>query len=291
MANFTIKNEKGLVSDVSLNHVMTYAGVQYLENLLSENPEKFSEKPTIVEDAKQFLHLIKKLHVAYPYLRASFIQDWKDDHGGAPDINGFDVSPYKGYVIPTVDIFKSNSPSIQNVDMPAQFESFGWQYCEDLSKLLKKIAPYLECANIWVNSSVIENGKKLFKKIHSWEISEPKVEDLLLSESYAIYKPSFNGFLNDKGSFLPLAGARLFESAESASRTAKSRSLTDVVIVKTHVQVIEVCHGYPRPESLGPLAEALSIKEARELHADLKNKETSLNVEERPLPLATPRRM
>lgn len=278
MAEFTIKNEKGLVSGVVLNHIMTYKGLEYLDHLLSENPQNFSKIPSIIEDAKSFVSLIKKLHISYPYLSSYVIGQWKADHSAAHDVNGFDENIHKGYVIPIVDQFKSNSPTIKTTDIPSDFDAFGWQYCEALAKLHKKITPYLEQENIWVASNIIEDGKKFFKKMHQWEIVVPKAEDILLSESFAIYHAGFNGFLNDKGRFLPLSAARLFESQTAAERTVQSRSLRNVVIVKTQVMVTEVCQMNHMPSDLGALAQAMALKQSRELHADVQHQNQEITV-------------
>ena len=127
----------------------------------------------------------------------------------------------------------------------------------------------------------LKNYSKLISKKANLNIFEyDPLSRLVTSDAYLIYHPGCNGYLNDKGSFTPLSGARLFESAVQAERTATSRRIKDsVVIVESKISLTAITNQIPIPSSgTGDLGQGIADLEKKTIMDNL-NKVTMEDLE------------
>lgn len=228
----TIVNEKGLFASVNKIALITENGLQYLKNWQSTA----ELSPVLAKKYDDLIKILESFEVQEVYMEAG-----------------------KNDTLPG-QVFLNGQPTPQ---------SLGW---ESISKLLKLRQFYHEVINtheLGCSYTPFEYAGTLEKRSKSWSI---KVDDIVRrlgnTKSFAIYDTAASGYLNDKGYFLPLSGARMFESAESARRTCRSRNLSDVVIVEVELSVSQVVDTL-NSNNLGDFYEVISAVEGDRLRKSL----------------------
>ena len=270
MPQILVANEKGLFGETSWKALITELGFEALEAAL---PALEAADPALFKTASDFHSLCASLPQ-----REAFI--------GRPDKN--DLAPGElscGPVAPdrpygyarrparcwlSVGKFIGKSSSNPPEAAGCTPEALGWIAAE---AIFKREAEFSSLAKrLGIAQPDVYGAKGIVKKSAAWTIEERSpFERLASAESFAIYLPQSRGFLNDKGSSAPLGGARLFESAEAASRTITSRQLASsgAVVAAVSARVVGLDPVRAVTVDLGPLTGALAHEEARQLREAL----------------------
>jgi len=261
MPQILIQNEKNLFGELSWSALISEVGLARLGAML---PVIEQERPDLFADARDFHDLCSALPQSTVFL---FCQQHDLLPGETLHANGapfYGWRPARGWIAPTKFIGKSAStPPTVTATTP---EALGWRAAEIALKREKAFTAVAQYLGITPPS--VAGAKGLLKKSEKWTIVEHRAHERLASaDAFAIYLPRSQGYLNDKGSIAVLGGARLFESAEAASRTITSRRLAsqDAVVVTVEARVKGVDPIIAPSGDLGPLGLALAHEEARQL--------------------------
>ena len=265
--NFQFVNSKGLFADYQAFGVISHHALGLLR--------QYHQDPNCLPEHKKTLDLAMPLFDALPDGK-SHVSFKKNDLPN-PTLSPSTVcAPYGyGYMGGKVILHVSNFVSKSNVythqsPMSDHPDRWGWAECVVLAKLAPKIQDIITSQKweINFNGNALASGKKYLKKFQAGEFSVLiKDTALNLSEVNAcgLYSPGSKGYLNEKGGYSPLGGARLFESAEAARRTKKSRSLNDAVVVHIRAQLTKVEPDQTITGSLGDLQDAIALVERKNI--------------------------
>jgi hypothetical protein len=259
----TISNDKGLFAKIAPRSVITEQGFSWLKAW------RAAQANLPAADAKKMDDLIAALGQLPVAKTVTYLSE-NDMPPGTPlppshgTHRPYQWVPCRVWVL--VESFVGTSDS-QEWEGAATPEGLGWSVLPELVKLKDYQASLfqtLKLANGYF--STYEGANKVIKGHASWTITlvDP-VSRLGQSTAHALYNPSSRGYLNDKANYVPIAGARLFESAEAARRTAKSRNLTSsVIVVEIEVAVRAIADPMQQP-NLGEFGEVVAFAERRRL--------------------------
>lgn len=255
-----LKNEKGLSASLVLSPLVSGKGFKLLQDYAATSEAS--------SDFKEFVALLDTLPKGNGYVTGVVGFDRDNDFDEEIKHQSF-KGEMIGVLLP--DLFKSNTSTGRDYRASAPGaaptpEGLGWAQMERIESLLKKVDQDLVFLRVSVPKKLVSHIRGKLKKSGEWSIIHDTPESMLASDTCAIYFPESNGFANDKGSPVPISGARLFESSAAAQRTIQSRGWTNVVVVKARIELTGVDFEQKnQPKSFGKLGEALAHKEAREL--------------------------
>ena len=259
----TITNEKGLFGLTNPRPVITEKGFAHLKRWRAD---------TLLsgEEAKRvdgIIALLDRLPVfkALTYLLAS--DDPNTFKSGIVETSppkAYGSAPCRGWLF--VDsVFVGTSMTV-NWPGEASPEGLGWTVLTELLKAEKDIQKLFSRLDIsYGYHGPLVGAPKVIKNHTRWSLSmvDP-IARLGQTDAHAIYNPAERGYLNDKGYWVPLAGARLFESAEAARRTNRSRNLTGTIIVEIDMAVRAIADALQQPD-LGEFGEVVAHAERKRL--------------------------
>jgi len=192
----------------------------------------------------------------------------------SPDFNKNE--PVYGFIT-----FSNFIGATSTVDFPyiakGDWEGIGFEAMEKLVASKEATQLYIELMGFIINMpDLVKKALKSYSKMASKKgnliISEyDPLSRLVSSTAYLIYNPTSNGYLNDKGSYVPMSGARLFESAIQAERTSKSRGITNnVVIVESKISLTCITNQIPLPScGIGELGQGIADLERKTILENL----------------------
>jgi hypothetical protein len=260
-----ITNEKGLFANLDARPVITEQGFSYLKKWRAAqsdlDPAEASKIDTLIAAFESL-----------PLMLCSSDLDRNDREPGTQlrerSISGL---PCKAWAEVPARVWVAvvsftGTFSRQGWDGEATPEALGWSALPALLKLREFQARFLPTIGV-ANGGYqpYEGASRIVKGHPRWTLNlvDP-VAKLGEDEAHAIYSPGEKGYLNDKGVFVSLSGARLFESAEAARRTVRSRNLAGVVIVGVKIAVSTI-EDTLRETDLGDFAGVLATAERRRL--------------------------
>ena len=125
-------------------------------------------------------------------------------------------------------------------DYPEDMSKWGWEETEALTPYIPMIEEWIAQKNLKItfNQDLCKKAKSLRQKKRKNEFTQvlyDATESLAEVNACVVFLGS--GYLDDKGSSSPLAGARLFESSGAAYTTIRSRKLTKAVVVNVKTSI------------------------------------------------------
>lgn len=254
-----LKNSAGLCANLVLLPIVSIHAMEIMKNHIASHDGS--------SELRQLVKLLNDLPVEQEMLVSS------DVFSGSRDFiedNQEDVywrhCTVSGVYLP--ELFKSNADAARNLNVPPTPEGFGWLLADEIASLAKKVGKELAALNVSLSSKSLPAIQRSLKKKDDWTIVEMTPASMLQSDACAVYLVDQKGFVNDKGSAVPLGGARLFESSTAAQRTIQSRGWRNAVVVsaKIHIEGL-VLDQKSQPTNLGLLGEAFAHKEAEDIHS------------------------
>lgn len=157
------------------------------------------------------------------------------------------------------------------------WNGIGFEALEDFVKNKEAYKLYEELMTFLTNrkdvpKSRLKDFNKLISKKQKLTIYEfDPLSRLVSSDAYLIYFSNYNGYLDYKGNVAPLSGARLFESAIQAERTANARGIrSDVIIVQADISLTAITNQISLPSSgIGDLGQGITELEKRKIKENL----------------------
>lgn len=296
-----IENEKGLNANLSFepvwNPVLSLFVKKYCDHL---NDHTMMDK---LKQFKDYLHqfgFVKKSinNNINIYSLGLFNFESKNKDFNDNILNKYS-SPYYNYFrideskIAACPDFNQNEPvygfiafsnfigATSTVDFPyivkGDWEGIGFEAMEKLVASKEATQLYIELMDFITNMpDLVKKALKSYGKMSSKRgnliISEyDPLSRLVSSVAYLIYNPHSNGYLNDKGHYVPMSGARLFESAVQAERTSKARGITNnVVIVESKISLTCITNQFPLPScGIGELGQGIADLERKTILENL----------------------
>jgi len=300
-----IENEKGLNANLSFepvwNPVLSLFVKKYCDHLndytMMDKLQKFKDylhqfgflKNSIFREHDNALDLyhtnmykfettnqefISKVLNMYRDTYSSYLRIDENKITSEPDFNKNE--PIYGFIT-----FKNFIGATSTVDFnyisKGDWEGIGFEAMEKLVASKEATKLYIELMDFITNiPDLIKKALKSYSKMASKKgnliISEyDPLSRLVSSTAYLIYNPTSNGYLNYKGNYVPMSGARLFESAVEAERTSKARGITnDVVIVESKISLTCITNQIPLPSSgIGELGQGIADLERKTILENL----------------------
>ena len=153
--------------------------------------------------------------------------------------------------------------------------SWGWEAAARLMAHEKLIKTHAAQCRATVRMNVLRNAAKHHDELTCGSVYvrfPDTAADLAQHKSYAVYSPSAGGYANVQWTFGSLAGARLFESAETAQRAAeraRHNNLLQVVELDMTITRAVSQVGAPNGAQKHPIEEALVLIQRRQLEQAL----------------------
>ena len=256
----TISNEKGLFAKISPRAVMTEQGFSFFKAW------RAAQTRLPPADAKKIDALIAAIgQLPVTQTLSNLSENDMPPGTPLPPVHGtqrpYQRVPCRVWVM--VESFVGTSDR-QEWDGAVTPEGLGWSVLPELVKLKEYQASLFQ--SLKLANGYYEGANKVIKGHAGWTVTlvDP-VSSLGQSTAHALYSTAARGYLNDKANYVPIAGARLFESAEAARRTAKSRGLTSsVIVVEIEVAVRAIADPMQHP-NLGEFGEVVAFAERRRL--------------------------
>lgn len=267
-----LTNEKGLFATLDFKGVVSVEGWAYLQ----------AQRPALSEADRATLDAVKPLIDQLPQGNAYFsVANTRDTSGTLTQSyrsNPTEPLSYYGHIaalgwyVPA-GTFKSSSPSKPFEGEPSP-ERLGWSVMAQLIRpaLWKALESLIARCGLHQGYLASDGASNVLKNQHKWTWVSAQMENTV--KTCALYLPT-QGFMNDKGNTTPLAGARLFESAEAARRTRTSRGLKDAVIVELETRVVGLVPGETLPVGDVKLGGLLAQMDAEKMEQALPEAPTS----------------
>ena len=160
---------------------------------------------------------------------------------------------------------------------PPSQSHWNWEHCPELLSLQRPLLKAFE-------SIILQEGTmrapevsfKMLKRADKWyhQLTQGQIihqefdptKELVRAECFAIYVGgSSGGFLDGRGQFAPLGGARLFESQASAEKTISSRGLLNAAVVCIKAQMTGLAPDQTIQGDIRSLKEAIASVEKEQL--------------------------
>ena len=282
MAQFRITNSKGLFYQA---RPLALASLQVVAHI------RQAVIPAIANDeararAQQALDALEALPVVHAHVELCA----HDDQVGSRH----DRRACRGWIAPGLAQSESKDPVEASGPEQAGWLAIGHAYKlrgEIESLLAKAKAPKLWPFH-WQGASTIKNKIK-----EAVFVEFDKAEDNAESEAFALHVYG-RGFMDAHGSAGPLARARMFESAQAAARTAKSRRISPWKVVSVSV-ALGACVDLQGDSACDALSASIALQEAKALDQALEKagverlraKLAELEAQEEPKPKAASARL
>lgn len=279
--NVQIQNPKGLFYQLTLKPVVSEAALRVMQSERSM-PQRFAVNGPIHDLLSRLLPLIEAL----PVMRACMIRvsplEAQDpafvfshhgyDHEDPSSVNtAVGELPARVWVNPATPKGASSRHTFEVAGLTPT--DLGWGAAEKLAPHEDDLRTLLLAFDFAYSryEQRVSSAKGLARRAKDWTLFVPEDEKLFARcETFAIYNLESQGFLNDKGRYVPLGGARTFETAIQAARTVTARKLSNVVVMRLKTQVMAVDPVLPVPGDMGNMGAALAALEGEVLRETLR---------------------
>jgi hypothetical protein len=275
MPKAVVRNEEGLFADLSPKSIITSPGLQRLTLLL---PRIEAEHPKLAPAARAWIDAAARCPTA-EWVCGPFVSNdwtWFDKNEAKTFVFGSKSSEQPEHVsihgvkawLSPISFSSARSGKESTEVASATAEGLGWAAAAELAARKGEIAKVARLVGIAPPS--LGRADQVLRLSAGWSVEEfSPSAGLSEAECCAIYMVSDGGYLNDKGAVAPLAGARLFESAEAARRTMKSRGIRGAMIVNVQARAVSIVPGSIPSGGIGHFDQALAETEARQLQESL----------------------
>lgn len=269
---FQLLNEKNMFASFEFTQIMTVPALKLLTETVNKNSTDLSEKDRVAW--KNIWSLFAKLPRHKTYIMGS-TGDFNKPNPVGPKENRQSFGSETCLVIVNPKRFVSRAQD--NNKIPNDIQQWGLGTAIELSQYSRMIEKFIATHDLPITyySNTPKRSNEIKKRLESGEYkmeAYDRIANLAEVEACVVYVAGRNengGYLNSKGGWGPLGGARLFESSGAAYTTIRSQRIASAAVVHIGTQVLRLDEKSTMEKGFANLQEAMSIVERKRIEQAL----------------------
>lgn len=269
---FQLLNDKSMFAVFEPTEIMTLSAIKVLKETVTANATTLSEKDKLAwKDVWSIMAALPRENCSL----VGFTDDFKRSQSIGPKDSHRAYGTDNCVVIINPKRFVSRAQN--NEKIPTGIEDWGLDAAIKLGAHSKMIEKFIAEHNLHITykSNTSKRANEIKKRFdagdYKIEAYDP-IANLAEVEACVVYVPGRKGgggYLNNKGGWGPLGGARLFESSGAAYTTIRSQRISSAAVVHIGTQVLRLDEKSTLEKGFDNLQEAMSIVERKRIEQAL----------------------